>query len=132
MDLESMIQCELSRSNPFINVSFEHFQWSKLQSVFPKTHFFKVGANHNFKTTESILLKFLPLLANIIDEVTLESFFQICLNFYFLNNKLADFFPQKSRFSLQSVPKNLKIETSINPPSVTWEKCLSNERTLIF
>ncbi|XP_032308036.1 uncharacterized protein LOC116655082 isoform X1 [Drosophila ananassae] len=74
----------------------------------------------------------LYIIHNIIDQVSLESFFQICLNFYFLNNKLADFFPQKSRFLLQSVPKNLKIGSSKNPPRVTWEKCLSNDRTLIF
>ena len=69
--------------------------------VFLTLRFFEAGELCSSKSTEPILLKFCTLFLYI-------NFFFINFNL-FLNNKISDFFDEKSVFWLPSLVKNWKI-----------------------
>ena len=76
--------------------------------VFLTLRFFEAGELCNSKSTEPILLKFCTLFLYINYEVALSSFFFLNYNL-FLNNKISDFFDEKSVLWLPSLVKNWKI-----------------------
>ena len=77
--------------------------------VFLTLRFFEAGELCSSKSIEPILLKFCTLFLYINYEVTLLSFF-FFFNFnLLLNNKISDFFNEKSVFLLPSLVKNWKI-----------------------
>ena len=94
-----------SCKSPSLRSSVEIFE--TFERVFLTLSFFKVGELYSSKSTAPILLKFDTLFLHINYEVTLSIFFD---NYnFFYNNKISDYFNEKSVFWLLSVTKNLKI-----------------------
>ena len=98
--------------------------------VFLTLRFFEAGELCSSQSTEPILLKFCTLFLYINYEVTLSSFFFFNFNL-FLNNKISDFFDEKSVFWLPSLVKNWKINKK-KLDSVTWGNLSSNYINLVF
>ena len=97
--------------------------------VFLTLRFFEAGELCSSKSTGPILLKFCTLFLYINYEVTLSSFFFFNFNL-FLNNKISDFFYEKSVFWLPSLVKNWKINKK-KLDSVTWGNLSSNDINLV-